>query len=45
MDMFRAGKNKKGKNIAKESVLDAGFGSGIDFGKADKVEPFEKLAF
>lgn len=44
IDMFMAGDSEKAKQAALQLALDAGFGSCIDFGKADKVELLEKLA-
>lgn len=45
IDMFMAGDSDKAKVVANRLALDAGFGSCIDFGKADKVELLEKFAF
>lgn len=44
IDIFMAGDNAEAKAIATQLALDAGFGSCIDFGKADKVELLEKFA-
>jgi 8-hydroxy-5-deazaflavin:NADPH oxidoreductase len=44
LDMFMAGDSEKAKSIALQLALDAGFGSCINFGKADKVELLEKFA-
>jgi 8-hydroxy-5-deazaflavin:NADPH oxidoreductase len=44
IDMFMAGDSPKAKSIATQLALDCGFGSCIDFGKADKVELLEKFA-
>lgn len=44
IDMFMAGDSENAKKIATQLALDAGFGSCIDFGKADKVELLEKFA-
>jgi predicted dinucleotide-binding enzyme len=44
IDMFMAGDSEKAKSVAKQLALDCGFGSCIDFGKADKVELLEKFA-
>lgn len=44
IDMFMAGDSEQAKEIAKQLALDAGFGTCIDFGKADKVELLEKFA-
>ena len=44
IDMFMAGDSEIAKVTAKQLALDAGFGSCIDFGKADKVELLEKFA-
>jgi predicted dinucleotide-binding enzyme len=44
IDMFMAGDSEKAKDIARQLALDCGFGSCIDFGKADKVELLEKFA-
>lgn len=44
IDMFMAGDSDQAKAVAKRLALDAGFGSCIDFGKADKVELLEKFA-
>lgn len=43
-DMFMAGESDHAKTVAKQLALDCGFGSCIDFGKADKVELLEKFA-
>lgn len=44
IDMFMAGDSDKAKAVAKQLALDCGFGTCIDFGKADKVELLEKFA-
>lgn len=44
IDMFMAGDSNKAKAVAKQLALDCGFGTCIDFGKADKVELLEKFA-
>lgn len=44
IDMFMAGDSAGAKAIAERLALDAGFGTCIDFGKADKVELLEKFA-
>lgn len=44
IDMFMAGDSEKAKAVALQLALDAGFGSCIDFGRADKVELLEKFA-
>ncbi len=44
IDMFMAGDSAAAKAIAEKLALDAGFGTCIDFGKADKVELLEKFA-
>ncbi len=44
IDMFMAGDNDGAKTVANQLALDAGFGSCVDFGKADKVELLEKFA-
>ncbi len=44
IDMFMAGDSNKAKEIATQLAKDCGFGSCIDFGKADKVELLEKFA-
>jgi 8-hydroxy-5-deazaflavin:NADPH oxidoreductase len=44
IDMFMAGDSEKAKSIAEQLAIDAGFGSCINFGKADKVELLEKFA-
>lgn len=44
IDMFMAGDSAEAKAVATQLALDAGFGSCIDFGKADKVELLEKFA-
>lgn len=44
IDMFMAGDSAEAKAVAAQLALDAGFGSCIDFGKADKVELLEKFA-
>lgn len=45
IDMFMAGDDANAKVVAKQLALDCGFGTCIDFGKADKVELLEKFAF
>lgn len=45
IDMFMAGDSAIAKAAALQLALDAGFGTCIDFGKADKVELLEKFAF
>ena len=44
IDMFMAGDDEQAKAVARQLALDCGFGSCIDFGKADRVELLEKLA-
>lgn len=44
IDMFMAGDSDAAKQVASQLASDAGFGSCVDFGKADKVELLEKLA-
>lgn len=44
IDMFMAGDDTQAKEVAHQLALDCGFGSCIDFGKADRVELLEKLA-
>lgn len=44
IDMFMAGDDATAKEVAHQLALDCGFGSCIDFGKADRVELLEKLA-
>lgn len=44
-DMFVAGDSERGKAIATQLALDAGFGACYDFGGDDRVEALEKLAF
>ncbi len=44
IDMFMAGDSESAKSVAGQLALDCGFGSCIDFGKADKVELLEKFA-
>ncbi len=44
IDMFMAGDSARAKEVAMQLSLDAGFGTCIDFGKADKVELLEKFA-
>ena len=44
IDMFMAGDSNIAKSVTKQLALDCGFGSCIDFGKADKVELLEKFA-
>ncbi len=44
IDMFMAGDDDQAKEVAHQLALDCGFGSCIDFGKADRVELLEKLA-
>lgn|SRR5574343_1078465 len=44
IDMFMAGDSERAKVVARQLALDCGFGSCIDFGKADKVELLEKFA-
>ncbi len=44
LDMFMAGDNVEAKQVARQLALDCGFGTCIDFGKADKVELLEKFA-
>lgn len=44
IDMFMAGDSEKAKAVALQLALDAGFGSCVDFGRADKVELLEKFA-
>ena len=45
VDMFVAGDSERGKAIATQLALDAGFGACCDFGGDDRVEALEKLAF
>lgn len=45
IDMFMAGDSDKAKSVARQLALDCGFGTCIDFGKADRVELLEKFAF
>lgn len=44
VDMFMAGDTEKGKEIAKQLALDAGFATCWDFGKDDKVRLLEQFA-
>ncbi len=44
IDMFMAGDSDAAKKVASQLAFDSGFGSCIDFGKADKVELLEKFA-
>jgi predicted dinucleotide-binding enzyme len=44
IDLFMAGDTEKAKSVPKQLALDDRFGCCIDFGKADKVELFEKFA-
>lgn len=44
IDMFMAGDSDQAKRVASTLALNAGFGSCVDFGKADKVELLEKFA-
>ena len=44
IDMFMAGDDDQAKEVAHQLALVCGFGSCIDFGKADRVELLEKLA-
>lgn len=44
IDMFMAGDSEEAKKVATRLALDAGFGTCMDFGKADKVELLEKFA-
>ena len=45
IDMFMAGTSEKGKSIAKQLALDAGFAECYDIGHNDKFELMEKFAF
>lgn len=44
IDMFMAGDSDEAKAVARQLALDCGFGTCIDFGKADKVALLEKFA-
>ena len=44
IDMFVAGSSEKGKKVAQQLALDAGFSTCWDFGKDDKAELLEKFA-
>ncbi len=44
IEMFMAGDSENAKAVARQLALDCGFGTCIDFGKADKVELLEKFA-
>jgi predicted dinucleotide-binding enzyme len=44
IDMFMAGNSEKGKEIAKQLALDAGFSTCWDFGGDDKVQLLEYFA-
>ena len=44
IDMFMAGDSKRGKEIAKQLALDAGFSSCYDFGGDDKAALLEQFA-
>jgi len=44
IDMFMAGDSARAKEVASRLAHDAGFGSCMDFGRADKVELLEKFA-
>lgn len=44
IDMFMAGDSEKAKAVARQLALDCGFGTCIDFGRADKVYLLEQLA-
>ena len=44
-DLFVAGDSERGKAVATQLALDAGFGACYDFGGDDRVEALEKLAF
>lgn len=44
IDMFMAGDSERAKTVARQLALDCGFGSCIDFGKADKVKLLEHFA-
>ena len=44
IDMFMAGDSEAARKVAAQLAMDAGFGSCLDFGKADKVELLEKFA-
>jgi len=44
LDMFMAGNSKKGKAIARQLALDAGFADCIDFGGNDKFNLMEQFA-
>jgi predicted dinucleotide-binding enzyme len=44
IDMFVAGSSAKGKEIAKQLALDAGFSTCWDFGEDDKVQLLEYFA-
>lgn len=44
IDMLMAGDSDMAKSVAAQLALDCGFGSCLDFGKADKVELLEQFA-
>ena len=44
LDMFMAGDSTKGKAIARQLALDAGFADCIDFGENDKFYLMEQFA-
>ncbi len=44
VDMFVAGDSVRGKEVARQLALDAGFGACHDFGGADRFELLESLA-
>ncbi len=44
LDMFMAGDNKRGKEIAEQLALECGFENCYDFGGSDQVELLEKFA-
>lgn len=43
LDMFMAGSSEKGKQVARQLALDAGFAECYDFGGDDKVVLLEQL--
>lgn len=45
LDMFVAGDSQKGKSVAKELALDAGFAECYDIGGNDKFQLIEQFAF
>jgi predicted dinucleotide-binding enzyme len=44
IDMLMAGDSDKAKSVAAQLAVDCGFGSCLDFGKADKLELLEQFA-